>query len=343
MPASALRSFMRVASPVIPKKANLPVLGYIHVGAGRLAATDLDIGIALTCPEADGPLVCLEAHAVNQFLKTLDRHATNVALCIDGATVTLDRIKVPMLPGEEAPQVPEQGQHTDWQPLDALAVAQFASALTHASTDETRYVLNSVFFDAKAGRIIATDGRRLFKSRQFHWRQLKTSFILPTSPVYPHLAKIVPWDIRIASETRVCIRAGAFTVFSKIVDANYPNYSQVIPTKPSLNRITLPPDFEHTLAQARVGQKPEVAVVMKFEPKNGSSIACQGPEATIIPFEPEISGPGGIVGINPKYLLDAMRAVGHTFEFADGLGPSVFIDRADKNSEMSVVMPVRVA
>jgi DNA polymerase-3 subunit beta len=121
------------------------------------------------------------------------------------------------------------------QLFDAFGIGQIRRAANFSSRDESRYVLNGVCLDNREadGRIVSTDGRRLFCSKAFSWVNLpkEKSFILPLHPLWHARQLDGPWHLRTALGDRcyVEVHAGGWRIVSKLVDGNYPNWRQIMP------------------------------------------------------------------------------------------------------------------
>ena len=140
---------------------------------------------------------------------------------------------------------------------DAIASSAFMS------TDETRYVLNGVFF-APNGTTVATNGRYLGFTPPAPGTTLPASFIIPpralkclTSPLLPEDDKPIPFwlskPMNIANDdfARCTILAQPFDnclLKHTLIDGTYPNYAQVIPKSEDMTTfVTLTDTTRETL------------------------------------------------------------------------------------------------
>src|SRR5256884_6907394 len=111
-------------------------------------------------------------------------------------------------------------------------------------TDETRYVLNGVLFSFKENKLtlVATDGRRLAMldiELEFP-RSHEADIIVPTKAV-TELQRLLKDD----GEVKISVGSGQIAfdlnntlLVSKLIEGNYPNYKQVIPSE-AKERLTL--------------------------------------------------------------------------------------------------------
>ena len=122
-----------------------------------------------------------------------------------------------------------------------LSAATVADALAHVmpamSTDETRYNLSGVYLDAKTGNVVATDGHRLHLY-SFLESPFDAGVIVPR-----HAALALDKAIRATKAESVIIGAAhnmvvfvvagdnlTVEIRARLVDGQFPNYSQVIPS-----------------------------------------------------------------------------------------------------------------
>ena len=102
-----LRELMTLMKPVIPRKSNLKVAGYIRVGDGKAVATDLETMVIYDLPEATEPMLLPYASLADTLKyipgSTLKIEAQNrkISLAWDGGTAiypTEDVQDFPVLP-----------------------------------------------------------------------------------------------------------------------------------------------------------------------------------------------------------------------------------------------------
>ena len=268
LPADWLRSVLPVLS-YCHQRGTLPILGHVLVtyknGRTTLAITDLDQGIEVhySEPKPLGIEAAREAAVAWRFrngsatipladLKEIATKAdkgTSVRIDWTGAFAgeaqyvvkkanlrrpieSLDPSEYPPLPAMPDLPVHEQAERTfifDWPPGEHCALAKVAPAM---SDDETRYVLNGAF--RASNEWVATDGRTL-RLAPSAGEDPAPNFILPSksAPIQPGWAKFIGDRHAFAyayddSHLHLDWQDGRW--FTKLVEGNYPNYRQVIPT-----------------------------------------------------------------------------------------------------------------
>ena len=266
------------------------------------------------------------------------------------------------LKAEDFPALPSfVDQHSYELPPQELAL-MLRSVSYAQSTDENRYILNSVFFNFSEGKLslVATDGRRLAMiSRDMKIdHEDEGSIILPAKTVTElekllsqgKMVKIsfnerqVAFDIEVGEESSNSGLTGSIYLVSKIVEGSYPNYKQVIP-KEAEHRIKVERELMLETVQrvALMTNDKQNSVKLKIA---DNCLEISGESAELgeakEPIEVEYTGPEVKIGFNPEFLLSPLRNLTKDevfFEFKDEMSPGVF---KTLDNFLCVVMPLRI-
>ena len=220
------------------------------------------------------------------------------------------------------------------------------------STDESRHVLNGIHIVMEPDRLtlVATDGRRLALVEEEVEGGMKGEIIVPNKAV-GELQRLVQDEGEIeigVGETHVeftLSQEGGEPVkmHSKLVEGNYPNYKQVIPSE-SQQRITLgKEELNHALRRAdQITSEKANSVKLKFT-ENNLSITANTPEigSGIESIAIKYSGPEIEVAFNPTYLMDPLKVLEGDeifLEITDSLSPGVI---KSNTPFLYVIMPMR--
>jgi DNA polymerase-3 subunit beta len=248
--------------------------------------------------------------------------------------------------------------------LEQLDFAQMLKHVSYAqSSDETRYILNGVYINFKEGRLtlVATDGRRLAKVEKATEVPEKStgSIILPAKTV-AELVRLLDKGEKVQvsfNERRASFQIGTEKVsesglsdqvylFSKVVDGNYPNYSQVIP-KETAQRIKLDRElFLQCVHRAALVTTDKANAVKIKLGSNQLEISASSPDfgESHESMGVEYSGPDLQVAFNPAFVMDPLRALTTNevfLELKDEVSPGVF--KTLDTSFVCVIMPVRIS
>lgn len=354
--AEGLQNAVSAVNP----RSTLPILSNVLLQASGdevvLTATDLDFTVRTRVAAQVGKSgsTTLPARRLSTLVKDLPK--TDIEVEIDAKSMATLKsgagvYKIFGMPEAEFPGLPAFEGAVEFK----LKASDLKDGLrkTHyaISLDETRYVLNGIFFSFKSDKLtlVATDGRRLALSEINDLEipsSLEREFIVRTkaiSELMRTLADTGDVVIRLA-QNLVQFESGATTVISKLVDGNYPNYVQVIPTKVN-ERVTV--EREALLNAVRrvslLNSEKTAAVRLHFS-KGGIEISCNTPEvgeareSIAAPYK----GKDITIAFNPEFLMAPLRYLQADevhFELIDDISPGVIKINVPF---VYVLMPMRV-
>ena len=355
---------------VVGSKAAMPILSNVLIEAEKdcisLTTTNLDLGIRckIKAEVKEGGAVTLPV----KRLATIVRELPNVDVAFDSTANHQVKIasggsnfRIMGIGAEEFPKLPDSTDDKTYT-LEQGEIATMLSNVSYAqSTDETRFILNGVYFNFKDEKLtlVATDGRRLaLVSKELAVPATSAgAIILPAKTVAELLRLLGKGDkLKIAfNERRAAfqIDTGKDTsglidsiyLFSKVVEGNYPNYQQVIP-KETHQRIKLERELflQCVHRAALVTSEKSNSVKIKLS-SNLLEITASSPdfgeshESMAIAY----SGVDLQVAFNPQFVMDPLRALTKDevfFELKDEVSPGVF---KTLESFVCVIMPVRLS
>jgi DNA polymerase III subunit beta len=355
---------------VVGSKAAMPILSNVLIEAEKdqisLSTTNLDLGIRckIKAEVKEGGSVTLPV----KRLATIVRELPNVDVTFDAAanhqvkiTSGGSHFKIMGIGAEEFPKLPDTADDKTFQLEQAELAGMLGNVAYAQSTDETRYILNGVYFNFKDGKLalVATDGRRLaLVSKEMPVPAGSAgAIILPAKTVMELLRLLGKGDkLKISfNERRAAFQietnkdasglSDSIYLFSKVVEGNYPNYQQVIP-KETHQRIKLERELflQCVHRAALVTSEKSNSVKVKLTP-NLLEITASSPdfgeshESMAISY----SGPELQVAFNPQFVMDPLRALTKDevfFELKDEVSPGVF---KTLESFVCVIMPVRLS
>jgi len=355
---------------VVGSKTTMPILSNVLIEADKdfisLTTTNLDLGIRckIKAEVKEGGAVTLPV----KRLATIVRELPNLDVSFDASPnhqVKLasggSNFRIMGLGKEEFPPLPEFGDEKSFTLEQPELVSMLKSVSYAQSSDETRYILNGVYFSFRDGRLslVATDGRRLAliaKEMEIP-AESAGAIILPAKTVGELLRMLDKGEkVKIDfSERRCSFQIGtdkdnsglidSIYLYSKVVEGNYPNYQQVIP-KETHQRIKLERELllQCIHRAALVTNEKANSVKLKLS-SNLLEIMAQSPdfgeahESMAISY----SGPDLQAAFNPAFLMDPLKALAKDevfFEVKDEVSPGVF---KTLENFICVIMPVRLS
>jgi DNA polymerase III subunit beta len=350
---------------VVSTRTTLPILSNVLVrGEGNrvdLTATDLDVTIssAVEASVERPGAVTLPAKKFLELVRDLPTPSIelevddkNQCTILSGASY----YRIHGLAAEEFPPLPKFSE-TRKITLPQEKLKALLRKVTFAiSNDESRFVLNGVFFTLKDHTVtlVATDGRRLALAEEEV--DLPPSSqgecIIPSKAITEVNRLLQPGK---EVEIKFTDNQAAFTlsgekgfdtlIISKLIEGNYPNFRQVIPSE-TKERIALSrEEFLHSLRRAQhMTSDKSNSVKLNFS-KNKLEITANTPEVGEGRESIAVNYKGNDIAIafNPVYLMDPLKALDEDevyFELNDELSPGVL----KVNSPfIYVLMPMRMS
>jgi DNA polymerase-3 subunit beta len=348
----------------------------------ELTTTDLDVGIQrkINAEISKPGATSLPARRLFGIFRELP--AGEAEIEVDDKNTAAIRcgssfFKIMGLPAEEFPPLPkfDGGKHfkiAQTRMRDMFRMTSYA-----ISNDETRYVLNGAFLQFKADKLtmVATDGRRLAMAEQDleFPKANEVEGILPTKAVNElmHLlgekgeVHAIVTDNQMAFEMQVSAApavTGAATaekgkeekpkgdspnlmIVSKLIEGNYPNYRQVIPSE-CKERVTIERESLLTALRraALLCTEKSNSVKLQFT-KNSLAVIAKSPDVGEARETLAINYKGKDIAVafNPDYMMDPLRNLDSDevhLELIDELSPGVIKVNAPF---LYVLMPMRMS
>lgn len=358
---------------VAERKSTMPVLSNVLLAvdgpsALRVAATDLYLALVgrVTVDVSKGGSVAVSAKDLLERVRMMPEGPIHLA-SQDNATTTIKaagsarRYTLRGMPGDDFPPLPTPSEGSPTLSLEVDALQELI-AKTHfsISTDETRAHLNSALFewDGDVVRMVTTDGHRLSKMEvKVGGRQASATMLIPLKAVQElrRLCDDIAAESKEGAKAQVQIaqsgssaffQGGGMSFAVRLVDAQFPPYSQVIPQN-SEKVVRVPRSaFAEALRAVSIAASERTGGVKLAVTKGTMRITTESPESgegfDEIPID--YAGQNMTIGFNAKYFLDVLSSLDDD-EIQLGLGgeldPAV-VRPASPRQFLAVVMPMRI-
>lgn len=362
------RGLTRIQS-IVEKRNTMPILANVLLnttGSGEdgrleLAATDLEVGIRGTHPcnvKVVGG-VTASAKKLFEIVRELPDEPISIEVS-ENAYLTIRCARATFtLAGttaDEYPTLPTFSPEKTVMVQAAVVGEMIERTMYAASSDETRYNLNGVFLEkqTEAGklRMVATDGHRLaYVDRSFgsDLEGLGDGVIIPRKGL-SELKRLVDEDdadeIELGFEGNSGLaKKGDVTLVMRLIEGEFPNYRQVIPSEAQIH-LTLPTEtLMHVLRRVSL-LSVERSRAVKLELTPGQlCLSSNNPDLGDAREEIDVDFDGEPLSIafNARYLMDAVSVVGSKevkLSFKNALSPALLRPTDDEDS-LAVVMPMR--
>jgi DNA polymerase-3 subunit beta len=356
---------LQAVQNIVSTRTTLPILSNVLLRAeeNRLELTATDLDVTITCSvEAKVTRVGATTVPVKKLFGIVrELGHPEIELQTDDKNVTSIRsgpsfFKVRGLGAEEFPPLPkfkEEKKITLPQEKIRTMLRRTSFAI---STDESRYVLNGIFFSLKEHKLtlVATDGRRLalVEEELEIPEKCDGEFIIPGKAVNElNRLLLEQGEVEISyTDNQVGFfmraeKAPTISLITKRIEGNYPNYRQVIPSETKERIPVGREDLMHALRRAELmTSEKQNSVKMSFG-KNQLAINANSPEVGEAEETMAINYKGREIAIafNPGYLIDPLNALTEDevfIELIDELSPGVL---KINGPFLYVVMPMRLS
>jgi DNA polymerase-3 subunit beta len=257
----------------------------------------------------------------------------------------------------EFPSIPSYSEE-DLIEIESLNIREMIEKVIFAaSTEESRYNLNGVFFEAissedkNLARMVATDGHRLalIDRESAKLPGMEKGAIIPKRGLneVKKIAAEHPGEIKISlSETSCVVQAGPFVIIIRLIDGEFPDYQQVIPREnDKLIRLNTR-EFAACLRRISTISIDRIEGV-KFTVKKGAIelySSTQDIGNAVEEFPAGYDGDELNIGFNARYILDAVNEIDEEeliIQVKDETSAALIRPASGENPRY-VIMPMRV-
>jgi DNA polymerase-3 subunit beta len=329
----------------------------------ELVGTDLELTIRVRVPAdgaGDGTAV-VTARLLGELLAKFEAGVVAVEITDDEATIQSGRFTSTLrtLAASEFPRLPDAGAEAGVK-VDAAAFGDaLRQVISAASRDDARPILTGVLIAAmpEGLRFVATDSYRL------GLRDLEGVDVLPEGQKVLVAAKGLAEVQRLLAagagsradqtievvlgEREVLFRVGTTEVTTRLIEGEFPNYQQLIPTGYP-NKLTVSRDLlQAAVNRVRlVGGGRDGAAIRLAMSADGLQLAATAQDVGEAHEELEAKYEGSdlTVAFNSNFLLDGIDAAGTdevVLESIDPLKPAV-LRTPSAEGFLYLLMPVRI-
>jgi DNA polymerase-3 subunit beta len=354
---------------VAERRHTMPVLSHalMTIGGGNLTVVSSDLEIVVRClqPVTTGEpgSIALPARKLLDIAKVLSKESAVTVTVKEGNYVEISsgrsHFRLAGLPSQEFPEMPEKPTGKTVS-IDVDTFRKLSERVVpFASSDETRYNLAGILLEraeTESGsmlRMVATDGHRLAMADgevgKVDELLAARKILVPKKGILEirKLAESGPGSIELsASEKFLFAAKGDTEVWVRLLDADFPDYRQVIPKENLLTATVGRDAFAEVLRRVAVMAPDKVhSVKLSFSGKQlevSSTSPDQGEARDLL--EAEYEGPAMKIGFNGRYLQDAVSGVSEekmVLQLKDEVSQVILRPEKERNY-LAIVMPMRI-
>ncbi len=349
-----------LAERLAGKKETLPVLSCVLLETRSnsliFRATNLEAGIEVHIPATikDAGVVAVPAGVVSQTIRSI----TGDAIHLKGSDGNLSiesrgsKNLIKAIPHEEFPSLPLSNEKQGFTMSRERFIAGMSAVIYAASPSMIRPELGSVHVSIDGGNItvVATDSFRLAeKTVKGVTKKENGEMLIPLKHAQELLFvldRLNTEDITIVAEDAQISVSGAGVRFvSRVVDAQFPNYKEIMPKKYTTEATILKNDFLETLRKARVFSGNENQIGFHVYPKrkilSATARSSEIGEMSDV-LDAAVSGEDIDINFHIGYLSDCLSSIqSDSIQLGfSGAGRPLVIRGVSDTSFLYLVMPL---
>jgi DNA polymerase III subunit beta len=361
-----LLSALSHVQSVVERRNIIPILSNVLLiiknGQMRLSATDMDILISeVIQTKAEKELaITLSAHLFYDIVRKLDeQHKIKLSFTSDSdkyinISCGNSSFDLPTLPADKFPKL-DDVNYTSKFKLPSVELKKMIDECKFSmSSEDIRYNLSGIYLHHHESsiRLVATDGHRLSVAYTNKIDNLKNfrGVIIPKKTIM-ELRKIIDESIEdielCLSDNKILFVGKQFSLLSKLIDAKFPDYEDLIPKNNNI-KIQVDASLFHNVVDRVATITNEKFRGIKFILDTNTLLITASDDIgnkaeEILTVETDYTGRLEL-GFNFRYILDVMHVIRGdkvVCSFKDPFAPTVIEDISNKNFKY-VVMPRRV-
>ena len=258
-------------------------------------------------------------------------------------------------PKSEYPLIPEIEKNDSFSIKVNILKEMIEKTIFSAAIEETRYILNGLLWNNTKDKfeVVATDGRRLSLYINKVLEGVKEFKIIVPKKILNEVLKLISLN-KFKEDENINITTSvnqiSFTIkdtvlISRLIEGNYPNYEQVIPSKKNISFSSETSDILSSTKSASVCAS-DLGGTVKYKLTENNILITSN--SSKMSFSDEIkinyTGEDFETSFNPQYLIDVLKNINTdkvNFSFVNATQP-VLIEPEGETKYKYIIMPVRV-
>ena len=353
---------LSIVSRIIPSRVSLPVLANVllKTESSRLIIAATNLEMAVVCRigakvETDGSIT-VPGKMLTELINGLENDKVQLITSDQNLKIKATKLdsRLNGIKAEDFPVIPDVKPKSKFTiPAAPLATA-LSEVIASAATDEARPVLNGVLFIAKEKKITlaATDSYRLSETSIEVASTKPFNVIVPVRAVH-ELMRIITsasGDVTIElTDNEAVFRIEEITLITRLIEGNYPDYSQIFPSKPTTTATLSKDELQKAVRIASLFTR-ESANTVKLSFKNQTfTITSSASEVgeNNINLDAKITGEPLEIQLNARYIADVLNAISTpsvSLELTEDISPCIIrpvITKKESHPTTHIIMPLR--
>lgn len=348
-----------IAERIAGKKESLPVLSCIYIDISKtisLQATNLEAGVEITIAAdvEERGVIAVPAAILSQTIRSIG--SDKVALKTEEGNLIVEsrgtRTLIKAIPHEEFPALPERSDKRGTSLSREKFLRGLQSTLYAASNSMIRPELGSILVNIKKSGVVfvATDSFRLAEKTLIGAAGKDDGEVLiplkHASEISYVLERLSEESVELTVEdSQLVLVCGSTRFVSRIVDAQFPAYKEIVPKDFITEATILKADFAEMLKKARVFAGADQHVGLHIYPKKkifSATARSNNVGEMSDSIDAAVSGEELDINFHIGYLGDCLSSIESdsiVLNFA-GVGRPLVIKGASDASFTYLVMPL---
>lgn len=308
---------------IISPSNTLPILSNVMLktenGQLKILSTNLEIAITTTvrCKIEQEGEVCLPAKTLADLVNTLPNENISIETSENNVIIKTENYntKIKSLPAEEFPLIPniETRHSIKINPKELKSAIE--QVIFAVSLNESQPEISGVYMDQQEEniKIVATDRYRLAEKNIMAKGQkgakqsiFPSKAIIETSRLLSVAEESVEIDF---GENQAVIKIAETQITTRLIDGQYPDYKQIIPTEFNTTINLVRHDLINALKTSGIFSRGTGSVTLSFNEKQDLVVTSNSQELgeSTIKIPSHVEGQGGSMILNHRYILDALN------------------------------------
>lgn len=341
------------------KSTTLPALSSILIIAGdegiKIRATNLEVGIDL---KLQGEVItsgvaAVPAAILQQIAGSLTQEG-NITLEHTGDSISITsgtgKSSIKTVPYDDFPSIPFPENPKNRIVISGILLKNlFTSISSCASSSTVRPELASIYLSIEGGVLtaVATDSFRLVEKKvPLSNKGTQGKFLIPAKNALEIAQALPEEDIIMSFDEHQCAFVGDMgMIVSRLTNAVYPDYRQIIPKESIVEAVVLRRDFESALKRTSIFSDSFQKIKISFNPKK-ETISFFAKNADIgessETLSARVSGGALDLSFNHRYLSSALTLTSaeSISLLASGIGRPLIIKGVGDTSLLYLVSPM---
>lgn len=362
LPRQNILQAVQRCQSIVERRHTVPIMANVLLETDeqglRITANDLEVGIRTSTAATIGQAgaITVSARKLFDILKELDSEA-EIEATVDASFMHIksgrSKFRLATLPADDFPAIQEDTEGVSVM-LEAADLAGMIGSISFAmSSDETRKYLTGTLFELDAEgnlNLVATDGHRLAMTGVGLAKGAEPNQVIVPRKAVMEMRKLceeVAGQVELhLGKRQVRLTAGPHCLTSKLIDARFPNYEDVIPVGNPVAAVLDRSTLDQVLRRIMIVANEFTHDVRLQFKEGGILISAHNTEQEEAEesIAAEYTGPELEIGFNARYLRDTLSVMSANrvhMALKDALSPVLLTEEGNAASRY-VVMPMRI-